>query len=411
MPANVEYAKYIFDCVTAACGGCCCICRRSDVKLVRGHLTLGKNGGPATMPNIMPICSSCNGKFRDSTTPDERPDGWFGRFILRLISDYKASGYPVTKIFEQVNLLATTQSIDSIGITNSPESTATKKSNYNTCTLTPTHSPGEIVQEIFEHSADWGANDGEPPPRPFSMKERGELEQRVRDSSVDDFRLAAKEFQLKKAWLTGDERHPYASNNSWAEMVMPHSYKRLVKLGRERAAREAAAKEFERIETRRIAWGDYLRVADVPKWPGMPADDEALIDAAIADKVAEPSDVDMKTRERCREVWDNYHRHKYGVLEAFRRELFTENDTREFRSRLAQLWRKSKDLNVYNSEFGHRVALLRDRIRAGSIEQLHECAKVIDAMNVELDSAAANLASAAASAKPSSPKRKRRRRL
>src|SRR5580704_6759612 len=116
MPANIDYAKHIFDCVTAACGGCCCICRVNDGrKLVCGHLDRAKDGGPATMPNIMPICKSCNGKFKGGPTPDERPDEWFDRFIEIL-----RAGGPARKDSKQVDVRSAPQNIERVVIKSPP---------------------------------------------------------------------------------------------------------------------------------------------------------------------------------------------------------------------------------------------------------------------------------------------------
>ena len=290
---------------------------------------------------------------------------------------------------------------------------------YITSTRRPAQDPAKVVQEIFEESADWGANDGVPSPKTMSLPRRAELEQRVRDGisagDPESFRVAAAQFRRDKPWLTGDERHPYAANDSWAELAMSHSFKRLVKRGREFEAQVAAANEKMHAKLRENDWAEYLRVADVPKWPGMAADDEALVDAAIADKGAEPRDIDKKTLERCREVCGNFHRHKRGELEALRRELFADTRDKEShnKSRLVKMYKRAIELKVHRSELNARTAPLRDRISdAKSVEQLHECARVIDAMNAELDRVAANLAAASAAAKPSvSPKRGRRRRL
>jgi hypothetical protein len=370
---------------------------------VCGHLESDNDGGAADFYNIMPICKSCNSKFKEMPTPDERPDGWVERFIELI-----RAGQPAQANSKQVNLLSSSQNNENSDVRNVLGSNETLKTHYITCP----NLPAQIVQQIFEESADWGANDGVPSPKTMSMPRRAELEQRVRDSSPEDFRIAAAQFRRDKPWLTGDDRHPYASNDSWAELAMSHSFKRLVKRGREFETRVAAENEKAYAKLRENDWAQYLRVADVPIWEGIPGDDKALVEAAIADKNSAVRSIDDKTMRQCREIPERYDAYVGRLIYKFRGELYTPyNRDGHKDSRLAKLHHRAATLKVNRFEWNVRFAELRDRIAdTKSMKVLQDCAAVIDGMNAELDRLEALNLAAQSAVTAEVPKRKARRR-
>jgi hypothetical protein len=71
--------------MVASCGNRCCApgCSATG-PLQQGHIEAHDNGGYDNPQNLIPVCQSCNNKFKKLSTPDGRPYGWRERFFACL---------------------------------------------------------------------------------------------------------------------------------------------------------------------------------------------------------------------------------------------------------------------------------------------------------------------------------------
>ena len=76
--------SWFWELYVQACGGYCCACHATDVKLERGHIVPHAFGGTDDLDNLLPLCPRCNKKYLKKETPDKRPADWRERFFLLL---------------------------------------------------------------------------------------------------------------------------------------------------------------------------------------------------------------------------------------------------------------------------------------------------------------------------------------
>ncbi len=379
MPANLEFAEYIWRLVVEACGGRCCVCHSDDGrKLVRGHLKRDTDGGAADFHNLIPICKSCNGKYKDGPTLDGRPEGWFERFLT-----LARTGQPARRNSEQVNLLAGCQPNENTEHKNVPDAEDESKRYYKTFTPTPAELAVKIVQEIIDESADWGDGITPPPKPPISLKRIAELQQHARDTSAADFRLAAEQFKKETPWLTGDPRRPYASTDSWLPISV--NYRSYLKRGQDRVARvteqlrlsrerERESAERDRVHRLESRWAEYLRVADVPIRVAIGGDDRDFIVAIAAERSANAPvrEVTDEELQRCRDVAARHRAYEQDNVDRTRRKLMAKLG--EVNLGVQEL-PEGEEKEVWDK----RVAELRDELNtANNVRSLDRCENDIE---------------------------------
>ena len=312
-----------------ACGGCCCVCGR-DAKLQQGHIQSHTDGGLLVFENLIPLCKPCNSKYKDSVTPDRRPDDWRNAFWkLMLAENHVGIVVPTRK--SHVDTTLGNQAGETNGFIDLKDVEFVPRIHYITHTadtrprLTESQAR-KLVREAVQKSKDCGIR----PKRPIRKRQDEMVRLTMRPNGAEDFRIAVKEFLLEEPWVL-DAKREIIQADSWQHIC--ESYEDFVVDGRERTAqleKQAAADreiyrvmdEESRIRERERRWEEYLRVVTLPSWPGMPEGDAEFIAAAAAEKDGLIQDVTDERLLASRDVVRRYKGHKEGELHKEKETLY-----------------------------------------------------------------------------------------
>ena len=338
-----------------ACGGRCCECGANE-KLQQGHIHRHADGGQLVFENLIPLCKSCNAKHSKGFTRDSRPSGWRDVFFkVFMAANGIALGWQPPK--PGGNHIATGQNADTTGFVDLENVKFVAKSSYmTTCADTPTAQPmsekeaRDLLWELFEKSKECTTQ----PKRPL-RKRQDELKLFAIRNGQDDFRIAGEEFLRESpcTWVAGDEgRGGYAQADSWQHLC--ESFDAYLKDGRARIVRKAKQEEMKKefdlkeaevrkANARSSRWTDYIRVAEVPPWPGITEDDKEFLSTVTSEKAA----------GECRDVSEENLARSYAILRRVKfvssEELLEEK--RKLRKKLKQCAEWAKQLDERQAEF------------------------------------------------------------
>jgi hypothetical protein len=306
-----------------ACGGRCCTpgCP-AEGKLEQGHITRHADGGQLVFENLIPLCKSCNGKYKGGFTPDTRQAGWRTAFWTLLLVENQIQ-IRCKHLNRGVNTFDVQQAIDSNGFIDLRAVEFVAKIHYTTHNVhTPKQLAAADARALMWKLYDRGRNCPTPPSRPF-RKRQDELMRIAIQIGAENFMLAGAEFLHQQPWVRDDGSR---KDDCWAEMC--DSFDNLLSDARARAARLAADEKRQReinrklaeesvIATRDARWRDYVRTADIPDWNGMPDGDKEIIATVAAEKAA-ASEPQYVSDERLEWSLAAYRRWKFYLTDDLR---------------------------------------------------------------------------------------------
>jgi HNH endonuclease len=375
-----------------ACGGRCCICS-NDGPLHRGHILRHADGGTAVFENLIPLCKSCNSKYKNGFTPDARPADWRDVF-LKLLLAQMSLGIMYRYIQPCTSTSLADKIIENNGFLDLQAVKFAHQSDYKvhqagTRTVQPMRAADatKLMWRLF----DKGKQNAIPPKRPFAKRQDAMKLLAIRHGEVA-FMLAGEEFLLEQPWVLGSEERggAAAASDSWLHFC--ESFDGYLADARARAVRLAQQAKIDRerkladdaqgvVYERRMRWNSYIRTADVPHWPGMLDGDAAIIADVAARKAAQPQDITNEQYEQS--------------LAVFRRWTFFKKDEllderQRLRGKLTQCaaWAKQHRAEE-QQEYVARIKQLMTWIDTASMDAIRKYSWWVDELHASLDPALA----------------------
>ena len=392
---NAETAKRtrpdeMWSLFVKACGGRCCACSKESLQLHRGHILRHADGGRAIFENLIPLCKSCNSRYKNGFTDDGRPSGWRDRFVKMLLVELQLG-----IMCKHVETCVDTSKGDK------PAET-TKLLDLRSVEFVPhfhykTHPEAasrpmaaaeatKLVWKLFETSKQSTIR----PKRPLGKRQDAMKLLAIRHGR-DAFMLAGEQFLREEPWIIGNEERggAYAAQDSWQHLCesfdgyLMDANARAVRLAEQAKAereRELVRQAEAVVYARQMRWNDYIRTANVPSWPGMPGSDAEIIAEIAATKSAstQAQDIDEERYQQSLSVFRRWKHFKNDELLGEKQKL---------RNKLAQcvVWAKRCDPEMQR-EFATSIKEHKDWLdREKDVKQLVEHGWLVDELYSTLD--------------------------
>jgi hypothetical protein len=382
--------SWFWELFVRACGGRCCVCSK-DGALHRGHIQRHADGGEPIFENLIPLCKSCNSKYKGGFTPDGRPAGWRDVFLKLLLAEMNL-GIMCKHIQTCVDTSLAGKPPETTGLMDLRNVEFVFQIHYSTRNArTPTSRPmrpvvaEKLIWALFEKS-----RENPIPPKPPLRKRQDQMKQLAIRCGSEAFKIAGDQFLREEPcpWVVGGEERGYAQADSWQHfcdcfpMYLEAGQKRAARIAKEeklRWERERVQQEESRIAASEHRWRDYLLVAAVPSYPGIPEADWEYATAVAAQQAAnaEVQDVTDERIERSLAVFRRYKLHKAD-------ELLTEKQ--KLRHLLTQCgrWAKRYDTDA-QQDYAKRMRDLLEWIDAATIEELRKYSWWVTELHDSLD--------------------------
>ena len=371
-PTRIDNATW--QLFVKACGGLCCVCRE-DKKLHRGHIQRYVDGGTESYENLIPVCKSCNSKYKSGFTPDGRPANWRGTFCKLFLTEMRV-GIMRQHVQPCVNTSLSDQPAEKNGFIDLQNVEFVldyhlyKRDVQRHEPLSPPQAE-KLVWALFDRSK----REFIPPRRP-NKKRIDAMKLLAIRHGHEAFWLSGEQFLREGDWIS-DEDRGITYQDSWQHFC--DSFDKYLSDGKKRAVRlaEQAAVEREKDKvrqaeaveySRRMKWNDYIRTADIPTWPGMPYDDETFVKAIGAEMVVangQALDVSEERYEQSLAVFRRWKFYADGELLGAKKEL------RDTMLKCIE-WSKSFDRDVQQEHAATIKELMNWIDREKSIAQLKE---------------------------------------
>jgi hypothetical protein len=385
-PTRIDNATW--QLFVKACGGLCCVCRE-DKKLHRGHIQRYADGGTENYENLIPVCKSCNSKYKGGFTPDGRPANWRDTFCKLFLTEMRV-GIMCQHVQPCVNISLSDQPAEKNGFIDLQNVEFVldyhlyKRDVQRHEPLSPPQAE-KLVWALFDRSK----REFIPPRRP-NKKRIDAMKLLAIRHGHEAFWLGGEQFLREGDWIS-DEDRGITYQDSWQHFC--DSFDKYLSDGKKRAVRlaEQAAVEREKDKVRKaeglaharqMTWNDYIRTADVPAWPGMSAGDAEFVAALAAEKVSAnglAQDVTDERHERSLAIYRRWKFYKDDELRAEKQKL---------RDRLLKIvqWSKltDKDSQIAYADSIKAVANWIDREQ--SVEALRNNAyELLGPLELDLD--------------------------
>ena len=401
MKRRLPVDSWFWELVVKACGGRCCVCFKDGRTLHRGHIYRHEDEGTQILDNLLPVCKSCNSKFKGGATTDGRPDGWQNAFLKLLLVQMNL-GIMCKQVPACTGTSLGDKPLESTGLMDLRAVEFVPETHYSTHTdadiptgpMDPTEAR-KLVEEAVEKSKDCDIR-----PRRPTKKRQDAMLRHAQRLGAEGFRIAVEEFLREEPWVL-DARKGFEKvhHDSWSHLddsvdfYLADGLKR-----RERVAKQAKVdQERDRVQAeetkehaRIVRVAEFLRAAKVPPdWTGMQNSDQVIISTAVAvaKDIADAQaagvkipirDVTESLVDQSRDVVCRYKLYSTGELLAAKAKL---------RDKLNQCvtWAKRLDIER-QKEFGPRIKGLSDWVDCNmDIETLRQESWPIDYLMQELD--------------------------
>jgi hypothetical protein len=373
-----------------ACEGLCCVCLKEKRPLHRGHIQRHEDGGTTAFENLIPVCKSCNSKYKGGFTPDRRPEGWRDTFVKLLLAEM-GLGIMCAHIKPCVHTSADGQAIENTALVDLQTVKFVQQIHYSTHdahTSSKQRMTAADATKLIRRLVNKGKQCAIPPKRPFAKRQDTMKLLAIQRDEVA-FMQAGEEFLLEQPWINGSEERGGASAASDSWLHFCDSFDDYLADARARAARRAqqAKVDHERkladeergvLYKRRQRWNDYIRTADVPHWPAMLDGDAHIIADVAARKASQPQDITSEQYELSLAVFRRWKIFKSDEILGEKQRL---------RVKLAQCaaWAARYNADI-RKDYAATIKAHTDWLdRAKTIEVIEHDAWTVDALHADLD--------------------------
>ena len=298
-----------------ACGGRCCVCF-NDGPLHRGHIQRHADGGLAIFENLIPLCKSCNSKYKSGFTPDGRKEGWRDAFLKLLLAEMNL-GIMCKHIQSCADTSLGDKPVKTTGFMDLQNVEFVPQFHYKTHaphTSTPQPLSPSSAERLMWDLIKRSEQNAIPPKPPYKKRQDAMMLAAIKHGH-DAFRIAGEEFLRREPWIIDERGNGIIQQDSWQHfcdcfvMYLADGRARRVRLAAqemEARKRELEWQERQRVYERECRWKEFLRVATVPAFDGLTQEEDAFVSTVAAEKAAGPRDLTEEEFERSRDICQRY---------------------------------------------------------------------------------------------------------
>jgi hypothetical protein len=374
-----------------ACGARCCACR-ADTKLEQGHIHRHADGGRLVFENLIPLCKSCNTKYKDSVTPDTRPHEWLDTFWKLMLAENHVGlswqhGKPLG------NTAVSAQPDDSNGFIDLQSAKFTRLNHYITRALDAPLAepmPADLARTLMWNLFNKSKSCPVPPRPPYNKKPNARQDQMARFATrhgQQDFELAGDAFLREAHWVMDAERGT-VQQDSWQHFCDSFDYYlaegrkfvvRAAELAKRKMEEDRRSAAEDNLRQRQQRWNDYMLASRVQPWPDMTPEDKTIVAELVAEQAA--GEVRDVSEERLQQSLVLHRRWKFYTVDELR-------DARQKRyDKLAQCVEWAKQYGPADQkEFAGQILHLREWIDGlKTVAELNEHGWGVDELHTQLD--------------------------